>query len=126
MVICALVFMGCGRESPLAQVKGTVLLNDEPLTTGSIMTLPSSGRGSNGTIQKDGTFQLKTVGEGDGARIGTHKVAVVAYESQEKGPEAKTGKLLVPERYTNPETSDLTIEVKAGEVNAPTLKLTSQ
>ena len=120
-----LVFTGCGSKTPaVAPVKGIVLLDDKPLTTGRVMTLPSAGRGANGLIEKDGSFKLSTFGKGDGALIGTHKVAVVAYENQGTGPEA-TNKSLVPEQYTNPETSGFTIDVKAGEVNAPTLKLTS-
>jgi hypothetical protein len=31
----------------------------------------------------------------------------------------------VPQRYVSPDTSGLTIEVKAGEENAPVLELTS-
>ena len=50
-----------------------------------------------------------------GDRIETHGI----------GPEAKAGKLLVPERYTSPESSKLTIEVESGKVNAPTLELKS-
>ncbi len=91
------------------------------------MTLPPSGRGANGVIAPDGSFELRTFGRNDGALIGTHKVGVVSYASSGKtGPEAGQGKLLVPERYTNPETSGLTIDVKAGQTNTPTLKLTSQ
>jgi hypothetical protein len=90
------------------------------------MTLPPAGRGANGPIAADGSFELRTFAKNDGALVGTHKVAVVTYAPTGKsGPEAGLGKLLVPDRYINPETSGLTIEVKAGEVNTPTLELTS-
>jgi hypothetical protein len=106
-------------------VHGTVTLDGQPLASGNIVTLPSAGRGARGVI-KDGKFQLATDGENDGAVIGEHKVAVIAREpSQGTGPEAAAGKLLVPEKYTNPASSDLKIDVKAGD-NTPTLELKSQ
>jgi hypothetical protein len=121
-VACA----GCGSKSSAGTVRGKVLLDDKPLATGTVVTLPSSGRGARGTIS-NGDFELGTTGDRDGAVVGTHKVAIVAREpSQGVGAEATPGKLLVPQRYTDPEASGLTIEVKAGEVATPTLKLTSQ
>jgi hypothetical protein len=90
-----------------------------------VITLPDGGRGANAAIQPDGSFTLKSR-EQEGAVIGTHKVAVVAYQGQAgAGPEASAGKLIVPERYINPDTSGLTIEVKGGEPNQTELKLTS-
>jgi hypothetical protein len=109
----------------VAKVRGTVLLDEKPLASGSIATIPPSGRGSHGEIQ-NGEFELSTFGNNDGALVGTHKVSVVAFEGAAgKSAESGGGKLLVPQRYASPETSGLTIEVKAGEVNEPTLKLTS-
>ncbi|HEX6962675.1 MAG TPA: hypothetical protein VF175_12460 [Lacipirellula sp.] len=91
-----------------------------------MLTQPPAGRGSNGAIQRDGTFQLSTYGKGNGARPGSHQVAVVAYEGTRVGPERGEGTLLVPKRYTSPATSGLTIEVKVGEENSPVLELTSE
>jgi hypothetical protein len=125
LALVAFACAGCGSKSPVARVNGKVLLEDKPLASGFVVTLPQSGRGAKGTIT-DGEFELSTFGNGDGALIGTHKVAVVANEpSKGTDTEAAPGKLLVPQRYTNPETSKLTIEVKAGEVNTPTLTLTN-
>ena len=125
LVLFAFLCAGCGSKSSVARVRGKVLLDEKPLATGSVVTLPSAGRGAKGIIHH-GEFELGTFGEKDGALIGMHKVAIIASEpSQGTGPEAAAGKLLVPERYTNPETSGLSIEVKPGEVNTPTLKVTS-
>jgi hypothetical protein len=124
-ILLAPACAGCNSKSPVARVRGMVLLDDKPLASGAIVTLPESGRGARGTIVNGG-FELGTFGKNDGALIGTHKVAVVATEPvKRKGAEASAGKLLVPQRYTNPDSSELTIDVKAGEVNEPTLKLTS-
>jgi hypothetical protein len=125
LVLLAFACTGCGAKSSVAPVRGKVLLDDKALANGFIVTLPPGGRGAKATIN-NGDFELGTFGNSDGALIGTHKVAVVANEpSKGADAEAAQGKLLVPQRYTNPETSGLTIEVKAGEVNTPTLKLTS-
>jgi hypothetical protein len=131
---CSLAFLaafvasiatGCGGSSSIARVKGKVELDGQPLANGSIITIPKAGRGARGTIQ-NGEFELSTFGNNDGALVGTHKVAISASEpSAAAGPEAATGKLLVPERYTSPDGSHLTLEVEAGKVNTPTLKLTS-
>jgi hypothetical protein len=124
--VAAAVFGGCEKKPFLVQVHGKVLLDGQPLATGGVITSLDTGRGAQGSIN-NGEFQLSTFGVNDGALIGTHRIAVVAYEQRPgAGPEAPPGKLLVPQRYTNPETSDLTIEVKAGEVNSPTLKLISK
>jgi hypothetical protein len=124
IVLFVIACAGCGKKSTVAAVRGKVLLDDQPLTAGAIMTLPKGGRGAQGAIH-NGEFELGTFAKNDGALIGTHQVAIVAYEGGlGRGPEAKLGKLLVPQRYTNPETSGLTIEVEPGE-NTPTLKLTS-
>jgi hypothetical protein len=126
MMLLVGVCAGCGSRASVGQVQGKVTLDGSPLAAGAIATVPDAGRGAHGAIE-NGVFELGTFGENDGALIGTHKVAVVAYEqAKNAGPESPTGKLLVPQRYTNPETSGLTIEVKAGEVNTPTLNLTSQ
>src|SRR5688572_2871703 len=98
----AVAFAGCQPKSNTVPVRGRVLLDGKPLAQGMIATLPSAGRGANGRIQPDGTFELRTFGKNDGATIGVHKVAVVAYDAPANaGPESGSGKLLVPKRYTS-------------------------
>jgi len=118
---------GCSKKGPtIVPVQGRVLLNGQPLTTGSVITIPAAGRGAKGFIQPDGSFQLGTYTARDGAIVGPHRTAVVAYDRPANaGPESGNGKLLVPQRYVNPESSGLNIDVKAGEPNTPTIELTS-
>lgn len=119
--------VGCSRTgSPVAKVKGRVLLDGKPMSMGSVVTLPTAGRGAKAFIQHDGSFQLGTYAAADGALIGTHKAAVVAYEQPaHAGPESGNGKLLVPKKYINPESSGLTIEVPTGGITDVVLELSS-
>jgi hypothetical protein len=127
IAIAAACCGGCGRSTlEVAPVKGKVLLDKRPLTKGGVVTLPLAGRGAHGVIQPDGTFELSTYGNGDGASLGPHKVAVAAYEGEAMGPEADRGKLLVPKHYTNPESSGLTIEVTEDGPNEPVIELSSK
>lgn len=125
LVACGLP-IGCGDSTTdLAPVKGIVLLDGKPLTSGRVSAVPAKGRGANGVIGADGTFELTTENPGDGAAVGTHTVSVVSMSPGSGGPEGPRGKLLVPEKYTNDLTSGLTIEVKPGENNVK-LELTSE
>lgn len=117
---------GCSDSGKtLAPVRGKVLLDGKPMTSGQVLTQPKAGRGSNGAIQLDGSFEL-TTGNEPGALAGSHQVSVVAYENgASTSPEASLGKLLVPQRYTSGETSGLTIEVDSSGNNEPVLELKS-
>lgn len=117
----ALVFaVGCEEsKTNVGRVEGIVRLDGKPLTGGKIQFLPPAGRSAIAEIRSDGTFTLGTFGNSDGALIGTHKVAVIAFEP---GPAGRPDpakprsplKPLVPERYLAAGTSGLTYEVKPG------------
>src|SRR6187401_3586274 len=94
--VFAVALVGCGsKTSPTAYVRGTVLLDGQPLAKGAIVTLPPAGRGAHGIIS-DGQFELGTFGDADGAVIGTHKVSIAANEpAQSADPEAPAGKSLI-------------------------------
>ena len=129
LLLTGLVLTGCGGgpadTPPLARVKGTVTLDGKPLTSGSVQLTPDTNRGTKGrmalgNINEDGTFELMTIKAGDGAQVGYHVVAIECYESSDFDPNQpvnQSPKLLIPKRYTDPKTSQLTAEVKAGEEN---------
>ena len=128
--VCALALLslaaGCGgSDLEFAEVRGKVLLNGQPLTKGSVVTSPASGRGSFGIIQSDGAFELIS-GREPGALIGTHKVSVVATEGGGgEGAEAEQGRSILPARYNSPQTSGLSLEVTGDGDNSPVIELTS-
>ena len=82
--------------------------------------IDASGRRARGVIQSDGTFRLTTIETGDGALTGEYRITVVAYaphpgepgrtepaETVTRVPATIKRGFLIPERYTNPETSGL-------------------
>ena len=127
LMLAALSSLGCGDGGPaFAEVQGKVLLDGKPMTKGFVITQPSAGRGANGAIQPDGSFELSS-GRKAGALVGSHAVAVVAYENPgAEGAEADMGKLLVPLRYTSPMSSKLTIDVTEEGENSPVLELSAK
>lgn len=123
---------GCGDSTTtrMAPVHGKVFYKGQPLTTGTIVFAPNPLRGTNGPlatadIQPDGSYVLHS-GETFGAVVGWHRVTVVALEPQTvaaSGQGFTTPRSLVPEKYRDPELSDLTCEVKAGQENGFNINL---
>jgi len=119
---------GCGEAMPTtAPAKGVVTYRGQPLKFGSVMFQPVSGQAARAEIQPDGSFDLVTERYGDGpavpgAAIGTHLVRITCYEGQSPNAggtgggdrERPLGKSLIPEHYTNVETSGIKLEVKPG------------
>lgn len=120
--VIIIVIVGCGQKSDLGQVHGTVKLNGQPLTSGTVQFLPDAGRPAKGEIQSDGTYELGTLGTADGAQIGSHRVAIVAYEASNDNRPAyqsrAANKPLVPSRYMSAGTSQLKFDVQAGKNQA--------
>jgi hypothetical protein len=125
-IFVALVSLGCQGNSGLVPVAGKVLLDGQPLTQGTVVTMPKAGKGANAAVHPDGTFQLGTNGKGDGASIGTHKVAVILLSDSSESAEGPAPKSLLPQRYGSPESSGLTIDVKGGGESNVILKLSSK
>ena len=128
---CFLFFLclpGCGKKLATASpaekipVSGKVLLaNGQPLTTGAITFIPddpSQGPPIIGRLQETGTFKLEG---SEGAFTGFYTVYV-----DPNSPTSSKGnhfRSVIPEKYQNPESSPLRIEVKLGESNNFTFNL---
>ena len=111
---------GCGgAPSPaLAPVSGRVCYRGVPLPGGLIVFTPDDESGSHGpsatgAIGPDGRYSLSTDGAA-GAAPGRHRVTVA-------GPDAAGWHL--PERFRDPQLSDLHADVVAGRDNALDFRL---
>jgi len=114
---------GCAEQidkKPTAPVKGVVTYEGKPLETGEIVFFPETGEQiAHGKIQPDGSFELTTYEEGDGAFPGTHTVTIISERDMEgvsaEDPEASLEPSYIPVKYNMQKTSGLTAVVKEGD-----------
>ncbi|MBN1588744.1 MAG: hypothetical protein JW888_04450 [Pirellulales bacterium] len=127
---CALLLpaASCSRApklAPTAIVTGQITLDDKPVTCGEIAFLPDSSKGTTGPmgmspIGEDGRYEIRTAGK-KGALVGWHKIRIMAID------ETKPDKpWIIPIKYSNPDESGLTFEVKANQENKHDFPLKSK
>jgi len=134
--VAVLAISGCSgvKTPPVGQVGGIVTLDGQPLTKGQVQFVPDSSKGTKGRmavglIGNDGRFSLTAFKPGDGALVGFHKVVIIceeempAFDPKSPPPPPKS---LIPIRYTDPNTSGLTAEVKSAGKNDFTFALESR
>lgn len=136
--IAGSLLAGCGSGIEVAPVTGHVTLDGQPVTRGEITFFPAEGPPALGAIQADGVYAVSTAGAGEGAVPGHHLVTIMATEmtgippgrdemhpaQQHKSVQAAKMVWLVPQKYSRPQTSGLTADVKAGQ-NTIDFKLSS-
>ncbi|MDZ7618744.1 MAG: hypothetical protein U1E05_17200, partial [Patescibacteria group bacterium] len=123
--------------STMTPVRGVVTLDGQPVAGAAVMFMPNSGgRPAIGVTDKDGGFSLQTETPGDGALLGEHAVTVTLQETSgiATDPDGLSGEIapggirikwIVPQRYSDPKTSNLTATV-ARDMEPVVLTLTSQ
>ena len=132
--VVALVAAGCDRSGPeTAEVSGRVTLDGQPLTTGLVVFVSArvpplaarlaptarSAWARTGRPRVMGWLSAATR-----SSLAPDPKALAAIERSGVAPGSiPVIPSLVPERYTSPATSGLTCEVKAGQDNVLTLKL---
>ena len=130
LALCLFLTAGC-NSGGLHKVSGKVLVDGNPLTTGSVRVVPDTTRGNKaaaepvGQIGSDGTYTLSTNGQ-PGAPPGWYTVTVNATEVPESS-RPNSGKALVARKFNNPATSGLAVEVvPSPAAGAYDLKVTSR
>jgi hypothetical protein len=137
--VALVALTGCGGSDsklpPLIPVAGKVTIGGTPLAQGTVTFLPDESKGNTskfsptGMIQSDGTYKLMTSNTA-GAPAGWYKVGVSASGMSGMGgepptvpdPNKKTDPMKalakegaqIPQRFQNPATSGISIEVKDG------------
>jgi len=118
--LAAAVLAGCGDGRPkVVPVSGRVLIDGQPVRSGTICVIPENARAAAGDIGPDGWFVLSCFGERDGVTPGTHRVTVTSFERIDD----MTRKWLVPKKYSDIDGSGLTVTVD-GPNDSLTVNLT--
>ena len=124
---------GCGGGSTGAEivpVKGTVKYQGKPVPKLSVAFIPQEGTLAYGTTDANGQFALMTNKAGDGAKVGTYKVAISYVPDETPAMPGFPGSEKVvtspiPMKYAAVETSGLTQTVdKNASKNNFTFELT--
>lgn len=118
----AIFVAGCGPKHPETfPASGKVSYKGATLQSGTVQLVPEgAGNSATGPIQVDGTFKLGTFEKDDGALPGKYKIAVQVFPPEGEGaglPGQEFGdkEPPIPLKYMDPNTSELTYEIKSGE-----------
>jgi hypothetical protein len=143
-LLAAAIAAGCGSSDNVTvyPVKGKVNFNGKPMVgTGAISLIPTdnqAGAAAGGEIKEDGSYELMTYKPGDGSmpgnfRVVVHQVVFQEGQNTEDGAAPSSAGVpppvpvadRIPEIYSNPMNSPLTmkVEAKPNEIN---LELKSQ
>ena len=117
------LFAGCpGASGPqTTTVQGRVTYQGQPVSQGYVSFLPTGpasgdtpSRPATGTLNPDGTYQLATFGENDGAIPGDYQVTIVSKTGgpSPEDPEAEE-KWHIPQKYGTAADSGLTATIPA-------------
>jgi hypothetical protein len=135
LVAFMFVLMGtsCGGRArfPAYPVKGLVRFEGKPVEGARVFFHPREKTASpidsylpSGIVDADGSFELTTYEEGDGAPVGEYEVTITRRTEQAKSDE--DGDDLIPPLYGSPGTSPLRATVEATTNNLKPFILTSQ
>jgi hypothetical protein len=116
--LLGVLMAGCGETTPTGTVRGKVTLDDAPYADAAVVFMSlESGKAGSADIQADGTFSIETPLE-----VGSYKVFLTPksasleeeMDMDKPMPEPMIDES-VPEKYWNEASSDITIEITAGE-----------
>jgi hypothetical protein len=111
------------------EASGVITWNGEPLDAAQVVLVPaaSSGHGASALSAADGSFKLSAFPPDEGAVPGSYKVMIVKADVpqvQEDVAVMSYAKLLIPKKYTDVQTSGLTVEIPESGKQDITLVLT--
>jgi hypothetical protein len=112
----ALTVTSCESRQPLSPVRGQVFFQGQP-ANGAVVILHPVGEDEpttirpHGVVGSDGTFQVSTYGENDGAPVGEYAVTFAWFIED---PRRKSDWSPLPVRYTLPEQSGFRITIAEG------------
>jgi hypothetical protein len=129
--IVSLALVGCAEaepdRTPVFPAKGTITFKGQPIS-GALVALhpktPIEGTPNpRANVDKDGVFTISTYVTADGAPEGDYTLTVVWHKPVKQGADVISGPNVIPAKYANANTSDLTVSIKPGENGLPAIAL---
>jgi hypothetical protein len=128
---CLVGLLGCSEAQPdrvaVHPAAGVFTFKGQPAHGASLTLHPKAAAedvpAPRASVDKDGSFKLSTFNGGDGAPEGDYVVTVRWYKLVKQGSDLIAGPNVIPRKYTDPQSSDLTIRIAAGENALPPIKL---
>jgi hypothetical protein len=132
LLAVALLGASCARDGrpPVYPAQGKIFYEGKPAANALVILHPVNKDPRLESVrplahvEADGSFKLTTFANGDGAPAGEYVVTVDWREKTAPVEGAPPGRSLLPQRYSNPESSQLRVQVKEGPNELEPLKLT--
>jgi hypothetical protein len=132
VILLAMILVGCGRSGPsrvaTVPVRGSISFQGQPIGGAFVALHPKAPRDfeaptATAVVQPDGKFAVTTYDAGDGAPEGDYVVTVQWRKAIKSGGEFVPGPNLLPAKYGQPETSDVTVHIAAHVAELPPITL---
>jgi len=111
---------GCGPADkivPVFPVRGSITFQGKPPVGAQVLLSPVSKQevlaAPLGRVKEDGSFQISTFGEGDGAPPGEYVATVQWFRPVSDGGGSGPGPNVIPKQYARPSTSPIKVTVKS-------------
>jgi hypothetical protein len=140
VLLTTVLTAGCGSSGPtIIPIRGEVLYNGDTMKEGTVVYLPKGSgeaRQASGRIQPDGSFVLTTFKNADGVVPGDYNVVVYSYGAQAGNVPTRAEleaahaagrpqrQVVIPEKYTIPESSGLSDTVDSKHSGFKRIELT--
>ncbi len=121
-IVCCIP-VACNKPAAeLFPVRGEVFLEGKPAAGASVVFHPvdeDAGTAAYATVQEDGSFELSTYGERDGAEPGKYLVTLSWRDEKKVDDEIVNGPDRFNDRFSNPKTTTIKVTVVEGENVVP-------
>lgn len=126
------LLVGCGKAKEPWEVaypaQGVIKYEGKPLANAQITLVPENSEYPDtvrprGYTKEDGTFQLSTYADGDGAPEGKYKVLAMRFPVVGSKENPSQGPNNLPRKYASPATTDLQVEIQAQKTELSPLEL---
>ena len=126
--LVAMVAAGCGRaekQVPVVPVTGSISFQGKPPAGAQIVLHAASGSETDavvapvGLVKPDGSFEISTYGEGDGAPAGEYTATVQWFKLVSGDGGSGRGPNVLPPKYSQAQTSPIKVAVKTEATQLP-------